>query len=217
MKYKTLPIMKYEILPVTAFNQNCSLIWCERTHQAVLIDPGGDADKLTAAINHKKVTISKILLTHGHLDHVGAAAQLAKHFQVPIHGPAVEDRFLLEKLPIQSKMFGLDECQPFEPTCWLKEGDEITIGDIKLMVLHCPGHTPGHIVFINRKDRLALVGDVIFHGSVGRTDFPGSSHSQLISSIRNKLLPLGDDITFIPGHGKISTFGDERKHNPFIS
>jgi len=209
--------MKYEILPVTAFNQNCSLIWCERTYQAALIDPGGDADKLIAAIKHKKVNINKILLTHGHLDHVGAAAQLAKNFQVSIHGAAVEDRFLLEKLPIQSKMFGLDECQPFEPTCWLKEGDKITIGDIKLMVLHCPGHTPGHIVFINQKDRLALVGDVIFRGSVGRTDFPLSDHAQLISSIKNKLLPLGDDITFIPGHGKISTFGYERKNNPFIN
>ncbi|MCW6567993.1 MBL fold metallo-hydrolase [Yersinia ruckeri] len=208
--------MKYHIIPVTAFSQNCTLIWCETTALAALVDPGGDAEKIIAEVSRMGVTVTQLLLTHGHLDHVGAAAELAEFYQVPILGPEKEDRFWLEGLPAQSRMFGLSECQSFEPTRWLEEGDEVSVGNIRLSVLHCPGHTPGHIVFINQDDRLALTGDVIFKGGVGRSDFPRGDHQQLIHSIRNKLLPLGDDMAFIPGHGPISTMGHERQTNPFI-
>lgn len=208
--------MKYQIIPVTAFNQNCTLIWCEATRQAALVYPGGDAARIIAEVARQGVTVSQILLTHGHLDHVGAATELAAHFQIPIYGPEKEDTFWLEGLPAQSQMFGLTECKAFTPTRWLAEGDKITVGNIELSVLHCPGHTPGHIVFIYPKGRLALVGDVLFNGGVGRSDFPRGDHQQLISSIRTKLLPLGDDITFIPGHGPTSTIGHERQTNPFV-
>jgi glyoxylase-like metal-dependent hydrolase (beta-lactamase superfamily II) len=209
--------MKYHIIPVTAFSQNCSLIWCEDTQQAALVDPGGDAEKIKAKVARRGVTLSKILLTHGHLDHVGAAAELAEHYQVPILGPDKEDAFLLGGLPEQSQMFGLEECAPLIPTQWLAEGDEVKVGEIKLKVLNCPGHTPGHIVFINQQARLALVGDVLFNGSIGRSDFPRGDHQALINAIRNKLLPQGDDMGFIPGHGSISSFGHERKTNRFLS
>ncbi|MBJ7220567.1 MULTISPECIES: MBL fold metallo-hydrolase [unclassified Brenneria] len=208
--------MKYQIIPVTAFSQNCTLLWCENTNEAAIVDPGGDADRIKQAVAQAGVAVKQILLTHGHLDHVGAAAELAEFYQVPIIGPQIEDAFWLEGLPAQSRMFGLSECKPLTPSRWLKEGDEITIGKVTLEVFHCPGHTPGHIVFFDKVSRLAQVGDVIFNGGVGRSDFPQGDHQALISSIRNKLLPLGDDITFIPGHGPISTFGQERKTNPFI-
>ncbi len=208
--------MKYHIIPVTPFSQNCSAIWCEDTCQAALVDPGGEASKIIDEIQPKNIKITQILLTHGHLDHVGAALTLSQYFQVPIYGPEKEDIFWLSNLPAQSRMFGMNECQPFTPTQWLKEGDEVSIGKVRLSVLHCPGHTPGHIVFINQKARLALVGDVLFHGGVGRTDFPHSDHKQLIDGIHTKLLPIGDDITFIPGHGSTSTFGHERQTNPFL-
>lgn len=208
--------MKYHIIPVTAFSQNCTLIWCDATLQAALVDPGGDAEKIIAEVRRLGVTVTQILLTHGHLDHVGAAAELAEFYQVPIIGPEKEDRFWLEGLPAQSRMFGLGECQSFEPTRWLEEGDEINVGEMRLSVLHCPGHTPGHIVFINPQARLALTGDVIFKGGVGRSDFPRGDHEQLIDSIKQKLLPLGDDMAFIPGHGPMSTLGHERQSNPFI-
>ncbi|CND89787.1 MBL fold metallo-hydrolase [Yersinia nurmii] len=208
--------MKYHIIPVTAFSQNCTLIWCDATLQAALVDPGGDAEKIIAEVSRLGVTVTQILLTHGHLDHVGAAAELAEFYQVPIIGPEKEDRFWLEGLPAQSRMFGLGECQAFEPTRWLEEGDEINVGEMRLSVLHCPGHTPGHVVFINQQARLALTGDVIFKGGVGRSDFPRGDHQQLIDSIKQKLLPLGDDMAFIPGHGPMSTLGHERQSNPFI-
>lgn len=208
--------MKYHIIPVTAFNQNCTLIWCEATQQAALVDPGGDAEKLKAEIAQQGVQLSQILLTHGHLDHVGAAAELAEYYQVPIYGPDKEDAFWFEGLPAQSRMFGFEVCLPFTPTQWLAEGDRVQVGDMSLHVLHCPGHTPGHIVFINDKARLALVGDVLFNGGVGRSDFLRGDHQALIDSIRTKLLPQGDDITFIPGHGPMSTFGAERQTNPFL-
>lgn len=208
--------MKYHIMPVTVARQNCTLIWCEDTNKAALVDPGGEAPKLIDEIALQDVQVTQILLTHGHIDHVGAAKELAEHFSVPIYGPEKEDAFWLESLPVQSRMFGLSECQPFTPNRWLQEGDEISVGNLCLSVLHCPWHTPGHIVFINKKARLALVGDVLFNGSVGRTDFPRGDYEQLISSIRTKLLPLGDDMVFIPGHGKMSNFGDERLTNPFL-
>lgn len=208
--------MKYHIVPVTAFSQNCSVIWCAETNQAALVDPGGDAEKIKREVAAQNVLVTQILLTHGHLDHVGAAAELAEYYQVPIIGPQKEDAFLLESLPSQSRMFGLEECAPLMPTSWLEEGAEILIGQEVLSVLHCPGHTPGHIVFINKKSRLAVSGDVIFKGGVGRSDFPRGDHQALIHAIKTKLLPLGDDITFIPGHGPMSTLGSERLHNPFL-
>lgn len=208
--------MKYYVIPVTAFSQNCTLIWCEVTKQAALVDPGGDGEKIKAEVTKMGVSISQILLTHGHLDHVGAAIEMATYYQVPIYGPHLDDAFLLENLPAQSQMFGFAECLPFTPTRWLVEGDTLQIGEVRLNVLHCPGHTPGHVVFFNDHSRLALVGDVLFKGGVGRSDFPGGNHQTLINSIFNKLLSQGDDVAFIPGHGPISTFGHERKTNPFL-
>lgn len=208
--------MNYHIIPVTAFAQNCSLIWCEETLQAALVDPGGDAQLIKDAVAAKGVTIHQILLTHGHLDHVGAAAELAAHYGVPVVGPEKEDEFWLEGLPAQSKMFGLDNCPPLTPDHWLSEGEIVKVGNIALQVLHCPGHTPGHVVFFDEKARLLISGDVLFKGGVGRSDFPRGNHEQLIGSIKNKLLPLGDDVTFIPGHGPLSTLGAERKTNPFL-
>jgi glyoxylase-like metal-dependent hydrolase (beta-lactamase superfamily II) len=208
--------MNYHIIPVTAFAQNCSLIWCAETRQAAVVDPGGDAQKIIAEVAAKDVTVTQILLTHGHLDHVGAAAELAAHYGVPIIGPQKADDFWLQGLPAQSKMFGLDECLPLTPDRWLEEGERVTVGNISLQVLHCPGHTPGHVVFFDDKARLLVSGDVIFKGGVGRSDFPQGDHGALIDSIKRKLLPLGDDVTFIPGHGPLSTLGYERLHNPFL-
>ncbi|WP_313079238.1 MBL fold metallo-hydrolase [Atlantibacter sp.] len=208
--------MNYQIIPVTAFSQNCSLIWCEETRLAAIVDPGGDATRIQQAVAAQGVTIQSILLTHGHLDHVGAAAELAAHYGVPIIGPEKEDEFWLQGLPAQSQMFGLEECLPLTPDRWLNEGDSVTIGKVTLKVLHCPGHTPGHIVFFDERARLLISGDVIFKGGVGRSDFPRGNHATLIDSIKSKLLPLGDDVTFIPGHGPLSTLGNERLYNPFL-
>ncbi|MFS2224954.1 MBL fold metallo-hydrolase [Pantoea sp. B65] len=208
--------MDYHIVPVTAFAQNCSLIWCAETQQAAIVDPGGDAEKIIRAVTEQGVTVRQILLTHGHLDHVGAAAELAAHYTVPVIGPQKQDAFWLEGLPAQSRMFGLAECAPLTPDRWLEEGETVQVGNTLLEVLHCPGHTPGHIVFFDRTGRLLVSGDVIFYGGVGRSDFPQGSHQALISSIKEKLLPLGDDVTFIPGHGPMSTLGNERLNNPFL-
>ena len=208
--------MDYHIIPVTAFAQNCSLIWCAATNQAAIVDPGGDAEKIIRAVAEKGVQVSQILLTHGHLDHVGAAAELAAHYGAQIIGPHKRDAFWLDALPVQSQMFGLAECAPVTPDRWLEEGDSVQVGNIMLEILLCPGHTPGHIVFFDRAGRLLVSGDVIFNGGVGRSDFPQGDHQALIDSIRVKLLPLGDDVTFIPGHGPMSTLGRERVSNPFL-
>ncbi|MCX8957402.1 MBL fold metallo-hydrolase [Erwinia psidii] len=208
--------MNYQTIPVTAFDQNCSLIWCPSTLEAAVIDPGGDMEKIQAAVAQKGVTVTQVLLTHGHLDHVGVAGDVAAYYQVPVTGPHPADAFWLEALPVQSQMFGLPDCTPVTPDRWLEEGENVQVGNITLDILHCPGHTPGHIVFFARKERLLISGDVIFNGGVGRTDFPQGSHRDLIASIKAKLLPLGDDVTFLPGHGTVSTLGHERIANPFL-
>lgn len=208
--------MNYRIIPVTAFSQNCSLVWCEQTQLAAVVDPGGDAERIIQEVDASGLTLTQILLTHGHLDHVGAAAEVAQHYGVPIIGPEKKDEFWLQGLPAQSRMFGLDDCQPLTPDRWLDEGDTVSVGKVSLQVLHCPGHTPGHVVFFDAQSRLLISGDVVFKGGVGRSDFPQGNHAQLIDSIKRKLLPLGDDVTFIPGHGPLSTLGDERLHNPFL-
>ena len=209
-------MFQYQIIPVTDFQENCSIIWCDETNEAAFIDPGGEPELLKKAVEKLGVNIKKILLTHGHLDHVGVAAELAKHYDVKIIGPSQEDEFLFTALPQQSMQFGFRYTESFLPDRWLKENDKIQIGNISLDVLFCPGHTPGHIVFINVKDKIAFVGDVLFKNSIGRTDFPRGNHADLISSITHKLFPLGDDFIFVPGHGPMSSFGNERMTNPFL-
>ncbi len=208
--------MKLLIVPVTPFMQNCSLLVCERTGKAAAVDPGGDLDRIDAALRGEGAVLEKILLTHGHIDHCGQAGEYAQRHRVPIEGPQREDRFWLDQLPGQGKMFGFARIEPFEPDRWLEEGDTVSFGDESLGVLHCPGHTPGHVVFFHAASRLAIVGDVLFQGSIGRTDFPGGDHATLVASITAKLWPLGDDVAFVPGHGPMSTFGEERAGNPFV-
>ena len=209
--------MRFEIIPVTPFQQNCSLIWCETSGSAALIDPGGDVDQLLARVNQAGVKLEKLLLTHAHLDHVGGALALAREFKLPIVGPQEEDAFWLDALPEQARMFGFPAAESFRPDHWLHDGDIVELGELRLRVIHCPGHTPGHVVFFDPGSRHAFVGDVLFKGSIGRTDFPKGDHAALISAIRDKLFPLGDDVTFIPGHGPMSTFGRERRSNPYLS
>lgn len=208
--------MKYQTIPVTPFQQNCSLIFCEQTKQAAVIDPGGDIEQIIQAINRQKVEVQFILLTHGHLDHVGATQQLAKHLNVAVWGPHEEDGFWLDILDQQSQAFGFPPTAPFLPDRWLIDGELLTLGKQTLQVIHCPGHTPGHVVFFCQSAGLAWVGDVLFKNSIGRTDFPKGNHQTLIDSIQNKLWPLGSDVRFIPGHGPESTFGAEMCNNPYV-
>ncbi|MGC3963042.1 MAG: MBL fold metallo-hydrolase [Rhodocyclaceae bacterium] len=208
--------LEYRIVPVTAFMQNCSILWCTESMEAAVVDPGGDLPRIEAQLATTGARLTKILLTHGHIDHAGAAAELAEKTGVPIEGPQEEERFWIEKLADQSRMFGLSPSRPFEPNRWLNDGDTVTVGRETLQVLHCPGHTPGHVVFFHAPSRLAVVGDVLFAGSIGRTDFPRGDHAALIAAIRGKLWPLGDDVDFIPGHGPMSSFGAERASNPFV-
>ena len=209
-------MIDYRIIPVTPFAQNCSLLWCTDTRKAAVVDPGGDVARIEAAIAEAGVEVEKILLTHGHIDHAGATAELSTKLGVPIEGPQEEERFWIDALEQQCRMFGFPPVQGFEPDRWLNDGDTVQIGQASLQVLHTPGHTPGHVVFFSAPSKLAIVGDVLFAGSIGRTDFPRGDHGTLISSIREKLWPLGDDVTFIPGHGPQSTFGAERRTNPFV-
>lgn len=211
-----VPPMRVAIVPVTAFEQNCSLVWCTKTMRGAFVDPGGDLDKLKLALEKTGVTLEKILVTHGHMDHCGQAGVLAKELGVPIEGPHEGDRFWIESLDNPRARYGL-EGESFEPDRWLVDGDRVTVGELELDVVHCPGHTPGHVVFHHAPSQVALVGDVLFAGSIGRTDFPRGNHQDLLDSITQKLWPLGDDVTFVPGHGPTSTFGEERRTNPFVA
>jgi glyoxylase-like metal-dependent hydrolase (beta-lactamase superfamily II) len=208
--------MQIAVVPVTPFQQNCSVIWCERTRRAAVVDPGGDLEQIEQVLQQEGLTLEKIVLTHAHIDHAGATAELARRTGVPIEGPHEGDLFWIEQMPAQARMFGFAHGESFTPTRWLHDGDTVTVGDETLEVIHCPGHTPGHVVLFHRTGRFAIVGDVLFAGSIGRTDFPRGNHEQLLRSIRERLFPLGDDITFLPGHGPTSTFGEERAHNPFV-
>ena len=205
------------IIPVTLFEQNCTLIWCEATRKAVVIDPGGDVDKIQAAIKQSNVSIEKIWLTHGHIDHVGGAADLRDALGVEIIGPHIADKFLLDNVVTSGARFGMTGVRDFAPDRWLDDGDRVSIGELSFDILHCPGHSPGSVVFFSREMRFAIVGDVLFNGSVGRSDIPGGDHATLIKSITDKLLPLGDDVGFICGHGPGSSIGQERMTNPFLT
>ena len=205
------------IVPVTPYQQNCSVIKCEATGRGAIVDPGGDIERIMDAVEKMGVDVEKILLTHAHMDHCAASDVLRKQLNVPIEGPHRGDSFWLEGLPQACKMAGFPHADAFEPDRWLEQGDSVTVGDLELGVYHCPGHTPGHVVFHYAPQQVAWVGDVLFQGSIGRTDFPGGNHQELIDSIRERLFPLGDDITFVPGHGPTSTFGQERLTNPFVA
>lgn len=209
--------MKAHIIPVTHFAQNCTLLVCMQTNRAAVVDPGGDIERILGKAREVGASIEKILLTHGHIDHAGAAGLLAERLSVPIEGPQREDLFWLEALNMQARQFGFDTVLPVNPDRWLEHGDTVCFGEVEVQVRHCPGHTPGHVVFFHEPSRLALVGDVLFKGSIGRTDFPRGNHEQLLRSIREQLWPLGDEVQFIPGHGPVSTFGAERRSNPFVA
>ena len=210
-------MLRYLTCPVTAFAQNCSLIWEEETRDAVVIDPGGDLDELLAQVESIGLTLREVWLTHAHIDHAGAAGELAQRLALPIVGPHRGDQFWIDALPQQSEMFGFPPAQAFAPARWLEDGDTVTLGRHSLNVRHCPGHTPGHVVFHSPELQRAFVGDVLFAGSIGRTDFPGGDHDTLIRSITERLWPMGDDTVFIPGHGPESSFGRERRANPFVA
>ncbi|MDP2621312.1 MAG: MBL fold metallo-hydrolase [Hyphomicrobiales bacterium] len=211
-----MPELKAAIIPVTPFEQNCTLIWDDETKRAAVVDPGGDVDRIMQAIGELQLKVERIILTHGHIDHAGGAAELKEKLGVDIVGPQREDRFLLEGLADQGRMYGLEGARDVTPDRWLEEGDTVSVGAISFDVLHCPGHTPGHIVLVQPQAKIALVGDVLFAGSIGRTDFPRGDHAALIGSIKQKLFPLGDDVAFICGHGPASTIGRERQNNPFL-
>ena len=211
------PPIQAVMIPVTPFQQNCSLLWCTETMRGAVTDPGGDLELIESAIAEQAVTVEKILITHGHLDHAGGTKDLAERLQVPVEGPHEADIFWIGRMEEQSRMFGFAGAKAFEPDRWLTDGDTVRFGNVTMDVIHCPGHTPGHVVFVHRDAGFAVVGDVLFQGSIGRTDFPMGNHEDLIASIRKKLFPLGDDIAFIPGHGPPSTFGHERRSNPFVS
>ena len=205
------------VVPVTPFQQNCSIVWCIETKMGAVFDPGGDLENILQAIGEHEINIEKILITHAHLDHAGGAHELSKKLNVPIEGPHKEDLFLMESLAEQGEKFGLNDAKSFKTNRYLNNGDKVKIGNQILGVRHCPGHTPGHIIFFHEEAKLAVVGDVIFQGSIGRSDLPRGNHEELVNSIVRELWPLGDEMTFIPGHGPLSTFGQERLTNPYVS
>lgn len=208
--------MEVGIIPVTAFQQNCSVIRCDETKLGAVVDPGGDLEQVLAYVRSEDVSVDKILLTHGHIDHAGATRKLADALSVPVIGPEREDQFLLESLEAQGQMFGLPGASAVTPDHWLEAGETVTVGNERFEVRHCPGHTPGHVVFYNQARKLVIVGDVLFDGSIGRTDLPRGDHETLMHSIKTQLLTLPDDTQFLPGHGPVSTIGAQRKRNPFL-
>lgn len=208
--------LQYKIIPVTAFEQNCSLIWCDQTQDAAVVDPGGDLPKIRSAVKDLGLHLKKIILTHAHIDHAGGTAELAEELNIPIEGPHKEDLFWITSLPQQSQMFGFPAVRSFSPDRWLEQGDQVEIGQETLKVFHCPGHTPGHVVFYHQASDLLLVGDVIFQGSIGRTDFPKGDFDTLVNSIRTHLWSLPEHTRFIPGHGPMSNIGHEKATNPFV-
>lgn len=210
-------VMEFTLLPVTPFAQNCTLVWCPETRKAAVIDPGGEPERILAELAKRDLELDAIWLTHGHLDHVGATGELKARLGVPVIGPHQADDFWLSRLDEQARMFGFPAPVAFSPDRYLDDGDTLTLGTLRFEVLHCPGHTPGHVVLFNREARWAQVGDVLFNGSIGRTDFPMGNHQQLLDAIRNKLFLLGDDVRFVPGHGPMSTLGEERRTNPFVA
>jgi len=209
-------MLHYKTVPVTPFAQNCSLVWCDQTMDAAVIDPGGDLPLLLAEVAALGITLKAIWLTHAHIDHAGGTAELSRQLDLPIIGPHEGDQFWIDGLPEQSRMFNFAPAGLFTPTRWLVDGDTVTLGEHTLQVRHCPGHTPGHVVFYSPDIKRAFVGDVLFAGSIGRTDFPQGDHDTLISSITQRLWPMGDDTVFIPGHGPESSFGRERQSNPYV-
>ena len=210
------PPLRAAIVPVTPLQQNCSLIWCTETMLGALVDPGGDLPKLKAAVAHHGVTLEKILLTHGHIDHCGSAGILAAELGLEIEGPHIDDLFWIDRLAEDGAKYGVPG-QPFVSDRWLVDGDTVTVGRLTFNVRHCPGHTPGHVVFHHPESKLAIVGDVLFQGSIGRTDFPRGNHQDLLDAITLRLWPMGGDTAFIPGHGAMSTFAHERATNPFVA
>jgi len=209
-------MLQYQIVPVTPFQQNCSVVWCDQTRLAAVVDPGGELDVILSVVDAHQLKLEQIWITHGHLDHAAGAYQLAQRCQVPIVGPERADQFWIDGIPAQGGQYGFEVADAFEPTQWLNDGDRLQLGDETLDVLHCPGHTPGHVVFYSASAQRAFVGDVLFAGSIGRTDFPRGDYDTLIHSITQKLWPLGNETVFIPGHGPESTFGRERQSNPYV-
>ncbi len=209
-------MLHYTTVPVTPFQQNCSIVWCDEAKRAAIIDPGGDLERLLNAIHQTGAQLEQIWLTHAHIDHAGGTAELAERLALPIIGPQLADKFWIDQLPEQGAMFGFPASRAFTPTRWLHDGDTVSLGAHSFSVRHCPGHTPGHVVFHSQALNRAFVGDVLFAGSIGRTDFPQGNHDQLIASITERLWPMGNETVFIPGHGPESTFGQERKSNPFV-
>lgn len=211
------PAIGVFITPVTPLQQNCTTVWCTKTRKAAVIDPGGSVDAILAEIARRGLTLDAIWITHGHLDHAGAAAEMKEKSGVRIIGPHADDQFWIDLIPEQGRKYGLPEARTFTTDRFLIHGDVLTLGETEWEVIHCPGHTPGHVVFFNRAAQFAQVGDVLFQGSIGRTDFPRSDHAALLNAITTRLWPLGDGVTFVPGHGPHSTFGQERRTNPFVS
>ena len=211
------PPIRALIAPVTPLQQNCTIVWCAKTKKAAVIDPGGEIPRLLGALEAQGLTLEKIWVTHGHLDHAGGTAELKERTGVPVEGPHPDDQFWIDDIGTSAARWGMAGARTFTPDRWLDDGDTVQLGETEFEVFHCPGHTPGHVIFFNRKARFAQVGDVLFKGSIGRTDFPRGNFEQLISSITTKLWPLGDDVAFVPGHGPMSTFGAERKSNPYVS
>ena len=209
--------LRFRILPVTQFEQNCSLIWCDSTREAALVDAGGDIERLLAAVAEEGLTLTKLLVTHAHIDHAGAVAELSDRLHLPIEGPHPGDQFWIDRLDDQSRMFRFPASRPFTPTRWLEQCNELSVAPDTPLVRHCPGHTPGHVVFISEAARVSFVGDVLFAGSIGRTDFPMGHHQTLIDAIQRELWSLPDDMEFVPGHGPMSTIGHERRTNPFVA